>query len=410
MISGEKPYILIVTELFPANDQSYTGTFVLDQLKALRRWYNIIVLVPSFPGLLKYLVTPNIYWKRRFDIEVYFIKDSFNGNIFKILQHKISSSQDPHSGLFQIKIGYRNTLLQLAHRLHQKYHFQLVHGHESFIGDEAATIGSSLHIPSVVTIHGLYNLHLESWGTQTMSLIVANLKNASKLLSVSHTAAMSYMPHLLPYKSDITVIPNGIHTQHGTSPSKEMSRWNKKIRNRKIILSVGTLVQYKRFDLLIESAKQVYDSLGDIFALIIIGNGRENQRLKAIVKHYGLSKNIYFVGPVPPKQMSGWYALADFLAHPSVIDSFSMVCLESMAHGKPIICTSAIGIAEYISNQKEGFIIAPNSTADLTLVIKTLLMDDQLRERMGQDAYRRSLDFHWSQLAPKIRDIYESIA
>lgn len=299
--------------------------------------------------------------------------------------------------------------MKLAQKLHQQYRFQSVHGHECFIGDEAAIIGSALRIPSVVTIHGLHNLHLESWGEQAMNLILDNLKHSSELLSVSRAAAMSYDPHLLPRNSDIIIIPNGINAQSQTSKSMELLRWKKRIRNRKVILAGGTLVQYKRFDLLIESAKQIYDAMGDSFIVIIIGRGSEDLKPKDLVKQRNLSNNVYFTGAIPPKQMSDWYELADFLVHPSVINSFSMVCLESMAHCKPIICTSAIGIAEYITNKKESLIVAPNNLNDLTAAIKTLLTNDPLRKKMGQNAYQRSIDFHWSQIAPKIQSVYESI-
>lgn len=410
MKSAGKPYILVVTELFPADDRSYTGTFVLDQLKALTQWYNIIVLVPSFPTALKFIFTPDIRYQKRFGIEAYFIKDSSNEHLVKKIFKKITSSDTPHQKQYSIKVGYRNKLLKLAQKLHQRYRFQLIHGHECFIGDEAVFIGNALRIPSVVTIHGLYNLHLESWGEQAMNLILDNLKHSSKLLSVSHTAAISYAPHLLPRNSDIIIIPNGINAQSQTSESTELLQWKKRIRNRKVILAVGTLVQYKRFDLLIEGAKQIYSAMGNAFVVIIIGKGGENLRLRTLVKQYGLSNNVYFAGAVPPKQMSDWYELADFLVHPSVIDSFSMVCLESMAHRKPIICTSVIGIAEYIINKKEGFIFAPNNLDDLTAAIKTLLTNDPLLKKMGQNAYERSIDFQWSQITPKIQSVYESIA
>ena len=410
MKSTEKPYILIVTELFPADDKSYTGTFVLDQLKALMPHYNFVVLAPSFPAILKYLFTPDIRYKKISDIRVYFIKDSSNDHLVKKIWRKITSDKTVSQKNYQIKIGYRNKLLKLAQKLHQQYNFQLVHGHECFIGDEAAVIGNALHIPSIITIHGLYNLHLESWGAQTMDLILDNLRHSSKLLSISHKAGDSYAPHLLPNKPDIAIIPNGINTMSQIIASPALLRFKKQIKNRKVILAVGTLVWYKKFDLLIECAKQAYEALGDAFIISIAGNGSEDLKLRALVKRYGLLDNVYFIGAIPPKLMSGWYEIADFLAHPSIIDSFSMVCLESMAHSKPIICTSAIGITEYITNKKEGFIVAPDSVNDFTAAIKTLLLDDSLRQQMGKYAYRRSLDFHWNQITPKIRSIYESIS
>lgn len=67
-----KPTILIITELFPYNDSSFIGTFVVNQIKALQQNYNFVVIVPRFFN---------------FSIKKQILKQQNNIHVFYIKQH-----------------------------------------------------------------------------------------------------------------------------------------------------------------------------------------------------------------------------------------------------------------------------------------------------------------------------------
>ncbi|MDO9399729.1 MAG: glycosyltransferase [bacterium] len=145
----------------------------------------------------------------------------------------------------------------------------------------------------------------------------------------------------------------------------------------------------------------------DSFVLLIIGRGELEQFYKKIIKDNRLKNQVYIVGEVAPHEIMSYYTICDFLVHPSIIDSFSMACLEAMSAGKPFICTKNIGITEYIKNNKEAFIISPDHLNQLVEKIDILLSNSKLRKKMGKAAYQTSLKFQSNNLKYKFIEIYE---
>jgi glycosyltransferase involved in cell wall biosynthesis len=84
-----------------------------------------------------------------------------------------------------------------------------------------------------------------------------------------------------------------------------------------------------------------------------------------------------------------------------------MVCLEAMGNRKPIICTKNIGMAEYIKNGKEGFIVEPENDKQLQQRVLELLNDDSLRKSMGDNAFKTASNFYSEIIGEKIKEVYD---
>lgn len=115
-------------------------------------------------------------------------------------------------------------------------------------------------------------------------------------------------------------------------------------------LSVGRLVPYKRFDLLVE----VFQKLK--LPLVIAGEGPDKRRLQKLI---GSSRNIKLVGWLSPKQKSKLFerARAFILA---TEDDFNIAAVEAMAAGKPVIALEKGGTAETVLEGLTGeFFQAP---------------------------------------------------
>ena len=90
------------------------------------------------------------------------------------------------------------------------------------------------------------------------------------------------------------------------------------------------------------------------FRLVVAGNPnfRQYQRL---AERLGIAAQVRFVGPCA--EMRNGYFAADFLVHPTFYDPCSLVVLEALACGLPIITTRANGANELLTPPNEGFVL-----------------------------------------------------
>jgi teichuronic acid biosynthesis glycosyltransferase TuaC len=99
----------------------------------------------------------------------------------------------------------------------------------------------------------------------------------------------------------------------------------------RIAVSVGRLVATKRVDRAIERAAR----MGDIDALVVVGDGPERPRLERLA---GASRvDTRFVGIVPREEALAWIGAADVLLHASEAEGMSTVVREAEALGTPVV-------------------------------------------------------------------------
>lgn len=121
---------------------------------------------------------------------------------------------------------------------------------------------------------------------------------------------------------------------------------------------------------------------------------------RGLARKLGIEKRVVFAGGTPDAYR--FYRGADFFILPTRHDPCSLVVLEALAMGVPVITTSLNGAAEIMTHGLDGMIVNdPNDVLRLTDAIKTL-MDDRIRSTMAQAALslrpRLSYDQHVSQL------------
>ena len=122
------------------------------------------------------------------------------------------------------------------------------------------------------------------------------------------------------------------------------------------------------------------------FRLLIAGhpNTRAYERL---AQRLGVLKSVRFLGPRP--DIHNCYFAADFLVHPTFYDPCSLVVLEALACGLPVITSRCNGAGELLSPPREGYVIDdPHDHQQLAWSIEQLL--DSARRRSCAEAARRT--------------------
>jgi glycosyltransferase involved in cell wall biosynthesis len=105
---------------------------------------------------------------------------------------------------------------------------------------------------------------------------------------------------------------------------------------------------------------------------------------------------------------------ASFVVVPSEwYENCSMVVLESMALGKPVIGSRIGGIPEQIDDGKTGYLFEMGNSADLALKMEELARNEKLRQEMGRNARIKlennySLDNHNEKLVSFYKELLET--
>jgi UDP-glucose:(heptosyl)LPS alpha-1,3-glucosyltransferase len=92
----------------------------------------------------------------------------------------------------------------------------------------------------------------------------------------------------------------------------------------------------------------------DRFRLLVAGQP-PLRRWRALVRWYGVADRVCFIGP--QADMRPAYQASDFLVHPTFYDPCSLVVLEALACGLPVITSRANGASEFLSGGREGFVL-----------------------------------------------------
>jgi UDP-glucose:(heptosyl)LPS alpha-1,3-glucosyltransferase len=135
------------------------------------------------------------------------------------------------------------------------------------------------------------------------------------------------------------------------------------------------------------------------FRLLVAGHPR-TARYERLARRLGIAARVRFLGPV--REVHNCYFAADFLVHPTFYDPCSLVVLEALACGLPVITTRRNGASELLTPPREGYVIDdPHDHAELARCM-TALLDPGWRLACSQAARRAgalwTFDHHYRQL------------
>jgi 1,2-diacylglycerol 3-alpha-glucosyltransferase len=186
------------------------------------------------------------------------------------------------------------------------------------------------------------------------------------------------------YRPDVhlQVISNGIDLQtfnknnDGTYLKAEF-----KLPNKPILLFVGRLDKEKNIDVLIRAGALLKDKIE--FHIVIAGQGKEKVALKKLATNAAMSGKITFTGYLPKKDLPNIYAASDIFVMPSIAELQSLVTMEAMASGLPVIGANAVAIPHLVHDGENGFLFKPVDEYSLAEKLSQLLESKKLRHEMG---------------------------
>lgn len=160
-------------------------------------------------------------------------------------------------------------------------------------------------------------------------------------------------------------------------------------------ICVGSLTPRKGQDVLLNALQQCPASMPPWHCQLIGSTDLAPEyapMIAQIITRYGLEERVTITGPLSAEQLLQAYGTADCLILPSRYEGYGMVVSEAMAHGLPVITTTAGALADTLPPDA-GLAVAPDDAAALSQAIQQFMADAQLREalREGARAARNNL-------------------
>jgi glycosyltransferase involved in cell wall biosynthesis len=270
------------------------------------------------------------------------------------------------------------------------------------VGDSLARFAG---VPNVLTLHGgdLYDPsktlspHQHLW----LRMWIRSLLRRSDIVVGQSKNTLDNMRRYYTPEIEGLRVPLGIR-RHSVSPA---SRSAYGFGEKDILLvTVGRLIARKAIGDLI---KVLHFLKEDPLRLLIVGSGPQEAALKKMAYDLRLLDRIHFLGQVDENEKFRLLQMSDVYASTSQHEGFGLVFLEAMSCGLPVVCYDHGGQADFLEDGLTGFVLPLNDLHAFAASCRRLVIDPDLRERMGRENLIRVEELYVERCAERYEDIFQ---
>jgi glycogen(starch) synthase len=311
--------------------------------------------------------------------------------------------------------GMNSHMHAAGRQLGKRLRFDLVHGHDWLVAGAAAALATRLRCPYVTTIHATeYGRH-QGWVDKHPQSYIHAIETwmagrAERVITCSHYMRGHVADVFAIGEERVTVIPNGID-RGDLNPVADLGALRSRFAapDERLVLLVGRLVYEKGFQLALDALPQVIRRSGRV-RFLVAGSGTHEAELRKQATRLGLDEHGTFMGWIGDDVLHSLYRIADLCVVPSIYEPFGLVALEAMASGCPCIVAHTGGLKEVVPNADVGLRFRSRNPRALATMMRRVLDDDALRERLVAEAAVHVLRFDWNDVARQTADVYAQLA
>jgi glycosyltransferase involved in cell wall biosynthesis len=170
------------------------------------------------------------------------------------------------------------------------------------------------------------------------------------------------------------------------------------------IVYAGRLANEKKIDVLIRALPLIARQAPDVM-LVLAGHGSARRRLEHLAHDLGAGARVRFTGTLNKTALADVFHAADIFAIASTSETQSMVLIQAMSAGLPVVGARWRALPEYIDAQS-GFLAQPDNHEDFASKLAQLLRSPALRKQMGEHAVRKTKQFSITTVTNRWEKIY----
>lgn len=287
-------------------------------------------------------------------------------------------------------------------RLVREYRIDLIHSHTHYALNDASlcSLSTGRRVKVVHTFHygnyphipGRYKL-LEGFGSRVAHRLVAvGIEQAKRVRSTFGLR-----------ENRVGVVTNGVDV---VTPAVDAD-WQARLvgTGAVVIGTICTCIEQKGLpDLLRVAAALKRRGVRAVF--VVVGDGLMRLPVEAQCREMGLEGRVFFTGW--KRQASAtMLPIFDIFFQPSLWEAMSMVVLEAMAAGKPVVATDVGDNRHVLAGGESGFVVPRGDVAGMADRLADLVGSETLRRRMGEAGVRRHAEHYTvDRMTRKYEEIY----
>ena len=266
---------------------------------------------------------------------------------------------------------------------------------------------------SIVTIHDLayFKMAVHDRGENNLlrDWTRKALDRANAVIALSENTRVD-LEELGVAPDRIRVIYGGGHV---VPPEQIQTKRRQELKDKlklpdQFILFVGTLQPRKNVPFLIRSFAKLKKESGLPHGLVLAGQrGQAAEEIDKLVQELGIATDVQITGYVEDWQLPLLYQMADLFVLPTLYEGFTLVTLEAMAYGIPVIATDTSSIREGVGDAAK--LVPVNDDAALSQAIGSLLFDSGLRQQMIHRGFSQAKKFTWQRCAEETLHLYREL-
>ena len=139
--------------------------------------------------------------------------------------------------------------------------------------------------------------------------------------------------------------------------------------------------------------------------LVLVGDGPSMSLLKKQLA----GMPVTMLGSMGGADLAAAYSSFDVFLHTGTEETFGQTVQEAHATGIPVVAPRAGGPIDLVDHGVNGFLYTPGDDLQLRAFVEGLVIDDELRARMGEAGRRAVLGKSWSSICDELVGHYESV-
>ena len=302
---------------------------------------------------------------------------------------------------------------------------EIIHSASNFVaGMAGAQAAKALGIPSIYEIRGFWHL---TQSTKRQSYESSDHFKLSERLEIETAKQSDYVFTITNALKDIlveqgvdehkiSVLPNAVEIEKFNVLEKnEILEKELGFEDKIVIGYIGSFVNYEGLDLLLEACSLLYKKIGDVFRVLLVGDGATMNSLRSMARFLQIEDIIKFTGRVTHDEVQDYYSLIDIAPLPRkgyrVCELVSpLKPFEAMGSGKVVITSSVKALAEIIEHGKTGLVFEKDNSMDLAEKLESVISNPELRTALGTNARVWVEENHsWEKVSKRVLDVYQQM-
>ncbi|HEY0185380.1 MAG TPA: glycosyltransferase, partial [Rhodopila sp.] len=173
------------------------------------------------------------------------------------------------------------------------------------------------------------------------------------------------------------------------------------------ITYAGRLGPEKNIEVLFHALARLRDD-GAAAELTIAGHGSHEPMLRRLAADLRIDPRVRFLGTLPQRELAQLLRISDAFAIMSTSETQSMVLLQAMASGVPVIAADSRALPEFVC-AANGVLVDPHDPARLAAALRDVLAAPERRRAWGAAGRRRAEQYSVETVTDEWEALYRSV-